>query len=172
MQWVPFVDRNWSKNLTGAEMKLASSDGQTFEMRILGYQFPHLETELYDSNWLIIAGEVMHPKGSWQFNDPCLLTYEAERLASWIDLVAEGEPPPTSCGFVEPNLEFRAVGSVQQPVLRAYFRLEARPKWAPRKRARDGDELWVEFPLGELDLRSIARQWREELRSYPQRAPR
>jgi hypothetical protein len=84
-------------------MKLASSDGQTFEMRILGYQFPHLETELHDSNWLIIAGEVTHPKGSWQFKAPCLLTYEAERLASWIDLVAEGEQLPTSCSFLDAN---------------------------------------------------------------------
>ena len=159
------------ESLIGAEMKLASSDGQTFEMRILGYQFPHLETELYDSNWLIIAGEVMHPKGSWQFIDPCLLTYEAERLASWIDSVVEGGPLPTTCGFIEPNLEFHAVGGVHQPVFRVYFEAEARPKWAPRKRARDGDELWVEFPLGALDLRLIARQWREELRSYPQRAP-
>ena len=37
-------------------MKLANGDGQQFEMRILQYQFPHLETEDYDSNWLIIAG--------------------------------------------------------------------------------------------------------------------
>ena len=113
----------------------------------------------------------MHPKGSWQFSDPCLLTYEAERLASWIDSVAEGEPLPTTCGFIEPTLEFCAAG-FQQPVLRVYFELEARPKWSPRKRARDDDGVWVEFPLGELDLRSIARQWREELHSYPQRAPR
>jgi hypothetical protein len=49
---------------TAAEMKLASKDGQKFEMRIAGYQFPHLETADYDSNWLIIAGEVIHPKGS------------------------------------------------------------------------------------------------------------
>src|SRR5262249_37710196 len=124
-----------------------------------------------NSNWLMIAGEVVHPKDSWQFKAPCLLTYEAERLASWIDLVAQGEPHRTSCSFVEPNLEFRTVDSVQGPVLRVYFRLEARPEWARRQPRRDGDELWVEFPLEELDLRSIARQWREELRPYPQRAP-
>jgi hypothetical protein len=142
-------------------MKLASSDGQTFEMRVLGYQFPTGRVEDWRTDWLTIAGEVMHPKGSWQFKAPCLLTYEAERLASWIDLVAEGEPLPTSCSFLEPNLEFRAVGSVQQPVLRVYFRLEARPEWARRNPAWHGDKIWVEFPLGELDLRSIARQWRE-----------
>ena len=45
-------------------MKLASKDGQSFEMRILQYQFPHLETEEYDSNGLIVAGDIIHPKGS------------------------------------------------------------------------------------------------------------
>jgi len=152
-------------------MKLARKDGQIFDMRILGYQFPHKETEEYDSNWLIIAGEVMHSRGSWHFSDPCLLTYEAERLASWMDAVAEGRLLQTICGFIEPNLEFRAVLGAQQPVLRVYFRLEARPKWAPANCASKED-LWVEFPLEELDLRSIAQQWRRELSVYPQRAPR
>lgn len=152
-------------------MKLASKDGQSFEMRILQYEFPDLETEEYDSNWLIIAGDVIHPKGSWDFRDPCLLTYEAERLASWMDLVAGGEPPSTFCGFIERTLEFQVVLGVQRPVLRVYFELEARPAWAYSNDAQKKD-LWVEVPLEELDLRSTARQWREELREFPQRAPR
>jgi hypothetical protein len=108
-------------------MKLASKNRQLFEMRILRYQFPHLETEEHDSNWLIIAGDVIHPKGSWHFCDPCLLTYEAGRLASWMDSVAEGEPPSTFCGFIEPTLGFQVVLGVRPPVLRVYFELEARP---------------------------------------------
>jgi hypothetical protein len=151
-------------------MKLASQDGQIFEMRILGYEFPHLETKDYASNWLVIAGEVTHPKGAWHFSAPCLLTNEAERLASWMDSLAEGKPLRSLCSFVEPNLEFRAVLGVQRPVLGVYFRLEARPKWAPT--GAGNQDLWVEFLLDELDLRTIAQQWREELSAYPQRAPR
>jgi len=151
-------------------MKLASKDGQLFEMRILQYQFPHKETEDYDSNWLIIAGDVIHPRGSWHFSDPCLLTYEAERLASWMDAVSGGKALPATCSFIEPNLEFRAIFGAQ-PVLRVYFRLEARPKWASNKFA-EKEDIWVEFPLDELDLRSTAREWRGELSAYPQRAPR
>ena len=60
------VNQAW----TAAEMKLAGKDGQMFEMRIVGYQFPHLETVEYDPNWLIIAGAVIHPNGSWRFSDP------------------------------------------------------------------------------------------------------
>jgi hypothetical protein len=151
-------------------MKFASRDGQFLELRILGYQFPHIETAEYDSNWLVVAGDVIHSRGSWQFTDPCLLTYEAERLASWMDALVETDGFPTTCGFMEPNLEFRAVLNVNRPMLRVYFELEARPSWASG--AFGEGVTWVEFPIEELDLRSIARQWRAELSVYPQRASR
>ena len=152
-------------------MKLAGRDGQSLELRILGYQFPHLETEEYDSNWLVVAGKVTHSRGSWQFTNPCLLTYEAERLASWMDRIADANLPCDTCGFIEPNLEFRALLSIDRPVLRVYFDLEARPSWASSVCAGTED-LWVEFPIEELDLKSATRQWRTELTTYPQRASR
>jgi hypothetical protein len=159
-----------SKQLGGryAAMKFASKDRRSLvELQILGYQFPHLETEEYDSNWLIVAGNVMHQSGSWQFTNPCLLTYEAEELASWIDLVADTELPSGSCAFIEPNLEFRTLLNVDRPVLRVYFDLEARPSWATKV-----EEIFVEFAIDDLNLRSIAQQWRTELSAYPQRASR
>jgi hypothetical protein len=151
-------------------MKFAGRDGQFLELRILGYQFPHIETAEYDSNWLVVAGNVTHPMGSWQFTDPCLLTYEAERLASWMDALAEADRFPTTCAFIEPNLEFRTLLNTNRPMLRVYFDLESRPQWASSASAEE--VTWVEFPIEELDLRSTARQWRAELSAYPQRAPR
>jgi hypothetical protein len=149
-------------------MKLASKDRCSIvELQILGYQFPHLETEEYDSNWLIVAGNVTHPRGSWQFIQPCLLTYEAEQLASWMDAVAYAELPYDDCGFIEPNLEFRALLNIDRPVLRVYFDLEARPSWATKV-----EEIFVDFAIEDLDLKSIAQQWRTELSAYPQRASR
>jgi hypothetical protein len=118
----------------------------------------------------MISGEVVHPRGAWRFSDPCLLTYEAERLASWLEIVANGEPLPTTCGFIEPNLEFRAVAYGQHGTLQVHFRLEARPDWALSSSA-EKHELWVEFPFDELDLRALAREWRKELDAFPQRAP-
>jgi hypothetical protein len=151
-------------------MKFASKDGQFLELRILGYQFPHIETAEDDSNWLIVAGNVINSMGSWQFTQPCLLTYEAERLASWTDALMEANRFPTTCGFIEPNLEFRTLVNMNRPMLRVYFELEARPSWASN--AFGEEDTWVEFPIEELDLRSTARQWRAELSAYPQRALR
>ncbi|WFU82316.1 hypothetical protein QA645_06110 [Bradyrhizobium sp. CIAT3101] len=152
-------------------MKLVGRDGQFLELRILGYEFPHLKTAEYDSNWLIVAGEVGHSRGTWQFTHPCLLTYEAARLASWMDSVADINPCSDTCGFTEPNLEFRALLSLEHPVLRVYFELEARPSWAS-SRVAGQEDIWVEFPIGELNLRSAAQQLRAELTPYPQRASR
>jgi hypothetical protein len=154
-------DRSWVDY-----MQLASRDGQSLDLRILGYQFPHLETQQYDSNWLIVSGNVTGPIGSWQFSDPCLLTYEAERLASWMDAVADGNRPSYTCHFIEPCLEFRALLRIDRPVLRVCFDHKARPPSA------SGEHVWVEFPIEELDLKLAARQWRAELAKYPQRASR
>jgi hypothetical protein len=147
-------------------MKIVGNDGQMFQMNIVGYQFPHLGAEEHDSNWLVIAGEVAHPRGSWQFKDPCLLTYEGEHLASWMEAIAAGKALPSNRSFIEPNIEFRALVAAGYPVLRVYFELESRPEWAV------DEELWVEFSLADLDLKSIARQWRADLGAYPQRAQR
>ena len=152
-------------------MKFASRDGQFLELRILGYEFPHIETAQYDSNWLVVAGNVTHSRGSWQFTHPCLLTYEAERLASWMDALVETDRFPPTCSFIEPNLEFRVLVNMKRPVLRVYFDLEARPSWASSA-CSGKEDIWVEFPIEELDLKSAARQWRTELTAYPQRASR
>ncbi|WP_433995750.1 WapI family immunity protein [Bradyrhizobium diazoefficiens] len=152
-------------------MKLVSRDGQSLELRILGYEFPHLETAEYDSNWLVVAGEGRHPRGSWRFTHPCLLTYEAARLASWMDAAADKSPCSDTCDFTEPNLKFRVLLSQERPVLRVYFNLEARPSWAS-SRSAGWEDLCVEFPMEEIDLVSAAQQLRAELAPYPQRGLR
>ena len=47
-------------------MIFEAADGQSLELRILGYQYPDLETEDYDSNWLNVEGKVAHPRGDFK----------------------------------------------------------------------------------------------------------
>ena len=152
-------------------MRLIARDGQSLEIRIAGYQFAEMETEEYDSNWLRIEGSVQHPRGSWRFNDPCVLTYEAMGLASWIESLAQNPSLPSEYDFLEPNLSFEAISLEGLPMLRVYFELESRPDWA-RSNAAGERDLWVEFPLNELDLKAATQQWRSELSAWPQRAAR
>ena len=107
-------------------MKLAAKEvGQSFVMHIAGYQSPQIATEPYDSNWLVISGSVVHPTGTWHFRDPCLLTYEAARLADWLESIAAGNTLPKECCFTEPNLSFETIVNKEQPMLRIYFELES-----------------------------------------------
>ena len=49
-------------------------------MSLVGYQFPDLEDDEYDSNWLNVKIEVSNERGKWSAIDPALLTYEVEWL--------------------------------------------------------------------------------------------
>jgi hypothetical protein len=92
-------------------MRLTISGDISVEIRIAGYQYPAEEIAEYDSNWLIIEGVVMHPRGNWRFLDPSLLTYEVSRLADWLDAVATSANTKLTCEFIEPNLKFEVLTS-------------------------------------------------------------
>jgi len=139
----------------------------SFHLTILGYQFPHLATEPYDSNWLQVRVEVTHPRGSWNASDPALLTYEAASLAAWLEAVAAGSPAEPECSFLEPCVWFELRdGAGGGRVVRAYFQREFRPPWA---RGREDDEAAVEVPADPATLRGAASALRAQLREFPQR---
>src|SRR5262245_27761306 len=120
-------------------MHLSAPDGQSIELRIVGYQFP-------DSNWLTVEGSVCHPSGNWSFRRSCLLTYEVLPLADWLEAIGTGTQERPSVLLTEPNLYFQLWEGGEGVALRVYFELECRPAWAARKSAGELD-LWVEFPL-------------------------
>lgn len=147
-------------------MHLTGTDKQSFRLEIVGYQFP-LAKSPDDSNWLQIAIDVTHPRGSWSNVDPSLLTHEVARLAGWLDAVAAGEGDEEE-GFLEPNLSFRVVNEAKR-LLRVYFELDSRPHWGSSRTVGD-DDLFVTFRISEVDLTAAARSLREQLSRYPQRA--
>jgi hypothetical protein len=151
-------------------MRLVASDGSSFALAVIGYQFPEMKTELYDSNWLRIQININHPRGNWTATDAMLLTYEVAQLADWLDDLACGRLSLSECGFIEPNLEFRVLATESgEPKLRVLFELEARPSWAETDGA-GMEDLWLEFPLNELELHRASRSLREHLEKFPQRA--
>jgi hypothetical protein len=147
-------------------VELAVGD-MAFELRIVGYQFPDEATADYDSNWLLIEGAVQHPRGGWRFRDPSLLTYEVAKLADWLEAAAEGAEPEPWCAFIEPNLSFEIIGEGVDRALRLSFAIEALPPWAKR-----GEDVYIDFPLSELDLAAAVASLRRQLLEFPQRAER
>ena len=150
-------------------MYFAASDGSSFGLKIIGYEFPHLEQEDYDSNWLNIQIEVTTPEYSWSATEPSLLTYEVARLAEWLESVDQGKPVEDEIGFIEPCLWFKLIrhrDTVKS--LRIHFELEYRPDWTRTEQMRQ-QPLFVEFPLSEIDLQQAATSLRSQLSHYPQR---
>ena len=150
-------------------MHIIGTSGNSVKISILGYQFPENEIEKYDSNWLFIEVDVTHQNGSWIAKNACLLTWEVNRLADWFEALANNSKIDNQETFIEPELEFHLVDISSQSNLRIYFEYNLKPQWAPTGKGHRRD-LYLDFPLSELDIRQMANNLREELSIYPQRA--
>ena len=153
-------------------MRLVGSDGSLFEISVVDYEYPEIQFEEYDSNWLLIRMHVVHPRGEWTSVDPSLLTYEVEALANRFDAIAKGDHVDVVQRFTEPNLSLRLLDQhLESRLLAVYFNLENPVPWA-RHTVALAEDLFVEFPLSEVDLARAAEELRHELAQYPQRAAR
>ena len=147
-------------------MKLQASNGNSFELRIVSYQFADTAGCEYDDNWLIIEINVAHPDGAWRARDPSMLTSEVATLSRWLRHHNQTYNKTQTCGFIEPNLEFRF--SDDRETLSVYFYLESRPDWIPDKYDFDGD-VFVDFPLDEINLQNAADELDRQLVQFPER---
>ena len=164
----------WRYGLTNTDqklcpMKLSGPNSRSFTLTIVGYEFPALATTPYDSNWLDIRVDVISDQGTWSASDPCLLTYEVQQLADWLDAIGEHRNASSVCSFTEPCLAFQLLTDDQgQPILRILFELELRPAWAASKTA-SREDVWIELPLTLPSASRAAQELRTELERYPQR---
>ncbi|MFD6966928.1 hypothetical protein [Streptomyces sp. NPDC059949] len=157
-----------------------SDHASSVELRPLRYQFPTVRGDSYDDNWLVIGGTVATPEGSWSFDEPCLLTDEARKVARWLRAAAAGTVPvsgPDADGelfpdasFTEPVLAFSLAGrSDGGAVLRIHLSLEAAPPWRPDDEGADVYQYAVEVRLDSPALVHAADQWDLALDSFPDR---
>jgi len=162
-------------------VRLVSDDGVVVELRPLRYQFgPSPEPRDWDANWLVVDGRVELPDGrSWSFTEPCLTTWEARRLGSWLRGVRDGQVAPTelvgddggaSLVLTEPDVALslaqRSAGTV---VVRVHLSHGARPPWL---QAPGGPGLFpygVEVRLTPDALAEAGTTWEQELAAFPVR---
>jgi hypothetical protein len=165
-------------------VRLASTTGAVVELSPRSYEFgPSSEPEDWDANWLVIAGHVALPDGrSWSFNDPCLTTWEARELGSWLESVAAGDVEPFDFSggedarllmFTEPVVGFSLASRVGASVtLRVHFSLESEPPWRADELDDDDTELFdyfVELKLTTGSVAEAAAAWDAELAAFPVR---
>jgi hypothetical protein len=99
--------------------------------------------------------------------DPCLTTWEAKELVSWLVHAAHGQAGMVT-RFSEPNLTMTARASAPARVeVRACFALELRPPWAHT--AAGSDNLCVDLDVDGNDLVRAAASLLADLVAFPQR---
>lgn len=114
----------------------------------------------------------------WTFRDPCLTTWEARALSSWLRGVADDfqRPAPVAPDgesgellvFTEPDVAFNFLAMTPDgAMVRVYPSLEALPE---SMAGTDIFEYFVELVLRKDVLAAAARDWDAELRSFPVRA--
>lgn len=162
-------------------MRLQSRDGASVELRPIRYRYganPRATPGTdWDANWLIIQGEVHTADGAgWSFIDPCLTTWEARTLGTWLHEAADGSVAPVPdwtsgdglLAFTEPNLalslEQRAGGRLR---IRVHFSLEALPPWLKGANRLDLYEQFLVLDVSSEELETAAAQWDNEHASFP-----
>jgi hypothetical protein len=166
-------------------VRLVSSDGALVELQPTGYQFSHAgrtgavradsATASYahwDANWLVIRGDIRAADGhSWTFTDPCLTTWEAERLSEWLDAVSRDAADRDAAVFTEPNVSFFIDGRDSERVrMRVRFSHESLPSWLPRDAVGwQAGEYFVALEVSAADLAEAARAWDRERQAFPAR---
>jgi len=151
-------------------MLLRGREGNELELTVVGYQFPDEHRDPWDSNWLLVSVRVLAPAGSWSVVDPCLTTWEAKRLVSWLVHAAIRDPTAVPMAFTEPNLTVTARSRSAAPLrvhVRACFALELRPPWGAT--ASGSHDLCVDLDVERDDLARAAASLLADLVAYPQR---
>jgi hypothetical protein len=165
----------------------------SFKLKILGYQFPEMGSDPYDSEWLDIQISIRHSEGRWQdwVNiDPSLETVDVQHLIEWLHEVASHSTVfkhwrstrlESRIFFTEPNLGFEAHSDVygeQELALRVYLAAENLPPFKKDLQHIELDkreeisEVWIDFPVNASDLEQAAQSLTEQLASFPIRTNR
>lgn len=149
------------------ELVLHGDNGTRFTLSIENYQFPEILGD-YDGNWLMMRGHVVSPMGTWEFRDACLLTWEYAKLSSWFRTL-DVSGAPTTCRFMELNLEFQYRTSADgQAMIVVLFDLHCSPPWQI-EHASTLPAYECEYPISLNDCRALADAIDAQLEKYPPR---
>lgn len=153
-------------------MLLKSKNGNSFELSIVGYQFPESWPKGdSDANWLNVRIRATDAMGSWTKVDPCLETGSIPLLCRWLLSIGTGvfDPPWNPLEFQEPNISFKLQHAEDgSEVLHVRFSHECRPPWSPQENTIR-EEYAIEFPVSDLDLEAAVDCLRAEQRRFPPR---
>jgi hypothetical protein len=150
-------------------MNLQNKKGHKFCLEVVGYAFPSNTDDYWDSNFLNVRIRGENALSSWNVEDTCLLTFEVEQLAKWLEKLVSDKTSSPNISFTEPSPQFRVLkhgtGSFLLRVELGYIFRKILPDIFGEKQY-----VFLYFPLHEVDLSYQAELLRKQLEKYPQRA--
>ena len=149
-------------------MKLDAQNGDSFELCILGYQYPSGVKYWWDLNWLNIQIHVTRAERTWTATDPSVFTRDIPELIAWFQNIHYGNPTHKYFRFHEPTIFFERVKlSRNVAAIRVYIDYELLPSWYKGKRG--SDRFFVQFPIAKIDLLGVTESLRSQLALYTER---
>jgi hypothetical protein len=164
-------------------VRLGSDQGASVELEVLGYEFPRANkrTDGWPANWLDILGRVRLADGStWDFTHPCLTTFEAAQLGSWLHNIYKDDqtalsrvdthPKAPRLFFTEPLLAFEAEpASKSAIVISVTLNLEALPPWETWEERIGEEDFVVTVAVTRQDIDRAVVQWTQACARFPER---
>jgi hypothetical protein len=145
---------------------LEGANGERLELTLVAYQFPEVEDDMWDANWLEVRISAADDPDAWTADDPCLLTWEVDELADWLDAVAESRAPVAEIEFIEPSLMLERIEVDGAAVVRVWFENALRPPEAP-----EDEDVLIDFEVAPAMLRAAAASLRAQRQRFPRRGP-
>lgn len=149
-------------------MELRGPTSDTFELRVVGYQFAQMTDDFCECNLLCIHTRASIGGRVWQTVHPALLTWEVLELADWLDAISVAPPAKPELAFHVPNLWFELQSwGEERTRFRVYFEREHRPVWF--ESSDEIGEAWAELECTPEELNDWATHLRWQLEKFPPR---
>jgi hypothetical protein len=149
-------------------MKWKNENGESFELKILGYEFPEILDERYDSNWLMVQIKLVLPQGKCEIVDAALLTWELIELRDWLSNFGT-EGIRTRLDFTETTLSF----ALLKPNKTVRFIINDSMRYVSEKRKKSHRKIQLTFKLDFVIDKELAAalSLTKQLEAYPSRMP-
>lgn len=163
-------------------MEIRDAETERFvSLSPIGYQFPDITDDQWDSNWLMIRGTARTPDEEWTFEDPAMLVHEAVAFGVWLHDVAAGRASlieddkdshvwPGATQNLEPNIGLGLVESTKgSATLRIFLRAESGPPRVQRDDQLSDMDFSFDLTTSRDAIEHAAEEWDAELVKFPER---
>lgn len=147
--------------------RLSAPDGPFVEIEILGYEFPDITEDPWDSNWLVVRIHARNGAREWTAAEPAIDTMELGSLIAGLRSLAAGEVEQIDWEPLEPEIAIhgrRQEGGVKLDVVLDYGFRSGDP---PQSENLDEDKVVISLQLMPLDVQRFA----GELDAYQSQFP-